>query len=213
MALLPLFMDLRQAVAISSVVGILLTVGFTVRLWRHVDRGEVLPMALAALVGVPMGLWFLHSVDADLVTATLGVVLVVHAIWSLWRGSAVGRQLHRGWAMLAGLIGGTLSGAFNTAGPPMLVYATIRSWPPVKFRANLQAFFSVTSVLTITGFATTGLITRHTLWIDLLAVPAVSLGAWLGHRLSARVNPVAFRRGVLVALLVMGANYILRLAF
>ncbi len=211
MALLPLFMDVREAVAISAVVGMVLNLGFTIRLWPHVNRREVLPMAVAAVVGVPLGLWFLHSVDTMLVTATLGLVLCCHAIWSLWRGGAEARRLKRGWAVLAGGLGGALSGAFNTAGPPVLVYATLRNWPRDVFRANLQAFFSVTGALSLAGFASTGLVTRQTLWIDLLVLPAVGAGAWVGHRLSARVDPVAFRRGVLVALLVMGGHYIVRL--
>ncbi len=212
MALLPLFIDVREAVAISSVVGVALTISFTIRLWRHVDRREVLPMSLAALVGVPLGVWFLHAVDVRLVTGTLGVVLVVHATWSLLRGARKERQPGQGWGVVAGGLGGALSGAFSTAGPPVLVYATLRAWPKDTFRANLQAFFSVTGLLSLTGFALTGLVTPQTLWVDLLVLPAVACGAWVGHRLSSRVDPIAFRKGVLVALFLMGCNYIVRLA-
>ena len=168
-------------------------------------------MGIAAMLGVPLGLWFLHSVDVRLVTGTLGVVLVTHACWSLWRGEAQERKVARPWALLAGGLGGALSGAFSTAGPPILIYATLRAWPRDVFRANLQAFFTVTSVVSLTGFASTGLITRETLWIDLLALPAVACGAWVGHKLSARVDPLVFRKGVLVALLLMGGHYIVRL--
>lgn len=211
MALLPLFMGVQQAVAVSSVIGVMITVSFAIRLRAHTDRAEVAPMALAGLLGVPVGLWLLHSLDAGLVTGLLGAVLCTHASWSLLRGDRQGRTLARGWAVLAGALGGALSGAFNTSGPPVLVYATLRHWPRDVFRANLQTFFTVTGTLSLIGFATTGLITWQTLRLDAIALPAVVLGAWGGNRLSARVDPIAFRRGVLVALLAMGAYYIVRL--
>ena len=211
MALLPLFMSLQQAVAVSAVVGMLLNLTFAFQLRAHADYREVAPMALAGLLGVPMGLWLLHSVDSRLVTGLLGLVLCGHASWSLLRRGQASRPLGRRWALLAGGIGGALSGAFNTAGPPVLVYATLRDWPRDNFRANLQTFFSVTGTLSLIGFSLTGLVTAQTLRLDAFALPAVALGAWLGNRLCKRIDPLAFRRGVLVALLAMGGYYIVRL--
>lgn len=208
MGLLPLFWDLEQAVAVSSVFGVMLNLSLAWKLRAHARPREVAPMVLAALAGVPVGLWFLHSVDPRLVKGALGLVLVSHAVFSLSRPAAGAMTTSRPVAALAGLVGGALSGAFNTSGPPVLVYATLRGWPPATFKANLQAYIGVTALTSMTGFALTGLITRETLQANLLLAPALIAGGVLGHRASRHIDQALFRRGVLVALLFMGAWYL-----
>ena len=69
----------------------------------------------------------------------------------------------RRWAYPAGFIAGCLGGAYNTAGPPVIVYGSLRQWPKEEFRAVLQAFFFVNAVFTVASHT----IARHlttTVW-------------------------------------------------
>ena len=210
MALLPLVWPVDQAVAVAAVFGMGLNVAFSIHLRAHGDWREVVSLAVPAVAGVPIGLWFLHHADGRLATGALGAVLVVFAAWSLLHRAAV-RPLGRIWAWLAGLAAGVLSGALNTAGPPTLIYATLRGWQRDAFRANMQLFFTAVGAFTVIGFAATGLITSATLQLNLMLALPLAVGAWLGNRLCSRVDQLTFRRGVLLALLAMGTWYLLRL--
>jgi uncharacterized protein len=209
MALLPLVWEIRTAVGVSTVFGIVLTMFLAFQLRAHMQRAEIVPMVVAGAVGVPLGVSFLHGVEVRWVIATLGVILLVHAGWSLV-GHKAGARVGRWAAPLAGFVGGMLSGAFSTAGPPALMYATARNWPRDTFRANLQAFFLSTSTFSLVGFVMTDVVTLDTMRINLTLLPALALGGWLGHRISGRIDQERFRRGVLVALLLMGCNYLFR---
>lgn len=208
MALLPLVWDVRQAVGVSAVFGIVLTLALAVELRSKMQAAEIGPVVAAGAVGVPIGVYFLHALPEQAVVGALGCILLLHGAWNLFGGerkSAVGR-----WAApIAGLFGGALSGAFSTAGPPILVYATARQWPKDTFRANLQAIFLSTSALSLIGFVATDVVTATTVKSNLVLLPALMLGGWLGNRLSGRVPQQRFRTGVLVALVLMGGKYVL----
>ena len=213
MALLPLLWSVREAVAVVGVFSLCLTVGL-LWTWRaHIQRREVWPIASTAILGVPLGVYLLHTLDEQVVVTVLGVVLVIHASWSLF-GRAVpeAATVGRGWGPVAGFLGGVLSGAFNTSGPPVILYATERAWEKDHFRANLTAYFLLTTLLSLTGYATTGLVTAESLKLNAILLPALAFGAWLGHRVSRTVDPLGFRKIILWALLAMGTFYLLRTA-
>ncbi len=209
MAFLPLVWELQTAVGVSAVFGIVVPVALAIRLWRHVQWREVAGVLLAAVVGVPMGVYLLHNVPARWVKLALGIILVSHGTWSLLGGRGSTGMSSR-WGPVAGLTGGMLSGAFSTAGPPILVYATGRAWPKDTFRGNLQAIFLTTGVLSLIGFAATGVVTAATFQTNLTLLPALLAGGFFGHLLSGRIDQDRFRRIVLIGLLVMGGNYIVR---
>ena len=107
----------------------------------------------------------------------------------------------RGWAYLFGFAGGLLGGAYNTAGPPYVIYGNCRSWQPAVFKSNLQALFMVTGSMALLVHALNGNFTLDVARYVLLAVPAILIGIWLGLRLDKRLNPQVFSRLVLILLL------------
>ena len=45
------------------------------------------------------------------------------------------------WTYVSGFLSGLLIGAYNTGGPPVVVYADCRRWNSNQFKSNLQGFF------------------------------------------------------------------------
>jgi len=211
MALLPLLWSVKASVAVVGIFSLALTSGLAWTWREHIDRKEVLPIASTAILGVPLGVWSLHRLNETLVIGVLGAVLVAHATWSLWgRAPREEPSVSRKWGPLAGFLGGVLSGAFNTSGPPVIVYGAERGWVKDRFRATLQAYFLLTTVLSTVGYVSTGIITTESLKLNAMLLPALVLGAWAGQHGSKFVNPEAFRKLVLWALLGMGLFYTAR---
>ena len=112
------------------------------------------------------------------------------------------------WAYLAGFSSGVLSGAFNTGGPPVIVYAAARRWTADQFRANLQTYFMIISVFLLVGHGASGHFTPEVWRMALLAVPALLVGQTLGVYLCRYVEPEFFRKVVLIFLLLLGVQLI-----
>ena len=213
MALLPLIWELHTAVAVAAVFNLVIYGSMAWHLRRHIELSEVAPMMAAALLGVPLGIWFLHNLEVTLVTAALGLILVLYSLWSLRARTSFALAPTPALAALTGFAGGTLAGAVNVTGPPVLVYGTLRNWQRDPFRANLQCFFALTGSLSVIGFAATGLITTETLQRNGQFAAALVVGSILGHKLCQRIDQQRFRRGVLLGLFAIGVYYLLRPLF
>jgi hypothetical protein len=162
---------------------------------------------VASLLGIPLGLLLLRRVDERLALMILGCVLVGYALYAL-----LGRPLpslkSNGWAYGTGFVAGMLGGAYNTSGPPVVIYGDAQRWPPAEFKSNLQGFFLVINVFVIAGHALSGNLTQR-VWIGYLWVlPAIALGILLGTWLDGRINRAVFRKLVLFLLILMGARMI-----
>jgi hypothetical protein len=121
------------------------------------------------------------------------------------------RRPARWWAYPAGFLAGCLGGAYNTPGPPVIVYGSLQQWPKDEYRAILQTLFFISGVLIVGSHLLAGHMTRSVWALYAWAAPALLLGLWTGTRLDRRVDQERFRTMVLVVILVLGTTLMLGL--
>ncbi len=123
MPLATLALGLKTAAPLVALVGLTL---YSINLLRYresINPHEALRLGGAAALGVPIGIWGLVTLDEGLIKFILGLVLVAYALSSLAR-PATSRVLSQRWVYLAGVATGCLGGAYNTPGPPLIIYGT-----------------------------------------------------------------------------------------
>ena len=114
------------------------------------------------------------------------------------------------WSLEDPSLTGVLGGAYNSGGPPAIIYGHSRRWPPHEFKSNLQALFLLMDLMVIAGHAAGGNFTA-TVWAHYLRVlPAAALGALVGLALDRRIDHSLFGRLVLWWLLAMGVRLLVR---
>jgi uncharacterized membrane protein YfcA len=163
-----------------------------VRYRRAIDVREVLRLGIASALGVPLGIWVLTSVDETLAKQVMGVILIAYATYILARPTASWMPSRR-WVYPAGFLAGCLSGAYNTPGPPVILYGSLRQWPRDEFRAVLQAIFFVNGVLVVSSHLIAHRVSGEVLTLFLCAIPALIFGILVGSRLDRRVDRQRFR--------------------
>ncbi|MBZ0296997.1 MAG: sulfite exporter TauE/SafE family protein [Anaerolineae bacterium] len=161
----------------------------------------------ASLVGIPLGVWLLQTADQQLVLTLLGIGVVIYALYALSNLKLPEIQ-HPIWAYGIGFVAGILSGAYNLGGPVVVVYGSCRRWVGAEFKSTMQGFFVVSSLIVIAAYAITGSYTP-VVWENFLyCLPAIALGLGAGLSMDRFMNPVMFRRIVLVLLIALGLNLI-----
>jgi uncharacterized membrane protein YfcA len=165
-------------------------------------------LTIASFFGIPIGVYTLRRVDEQILLGLLGAVMVGYALYGLLN-LRLPELKHPVWAYISGFLAGILSGAYSTGGPPAVIYGNCRRWGPDEFKSNLQGFFLVNDVIVIVTHAISGNLTPQVWRIYLLALPAMAIGIIAGVTLGGRINPVLFRKLVLVLLIVMGARLIM----
>ena len=207
MPLLSLAMGLQTAAPLVALAALTLYTINLIRYRQAVDVRRVLRLGVACALGVPVGLWALANVDESIVKLLMGLVLVAYAAYKLSSPAALHLRSRR-WAYIAGFIAGCMGGAYNTPGPPLVVYGSLRQWPKDEFRATLQALFFINGVLTVSSHYAARRLTADVLTFYAYAVPAFLLGVLAGSRVDAKLNRDRFRTIVTVMILVLGLSLI-----
>ena len=178
------------------------------RAWLNVK--ELWRLGLAAMAGVPVGVWMVAIVPESVVKLLLGIVLIGYAVFVLTRPNPL-KPCSSGWAYLAGFLSGSLGGAYNTSGPPLVIYASLRQWPKGEFRAGLQSLFLLSGALTVISHAVANHLTSPVLWLYVCTPPALLLGILVGARVDHYVDKERFRLLVVVLILLLGVSLTLNL--
>jgi len=207
MALIPSLVGIQVATPLVALVAIVLEIVLVIRYRQAMEVRSISRIVLAALIGTPLGVYFLTNIDENIALAILGFVITGYAGYALM-GLQMPRLERPFWAYFAGLFGGLLGGAYNTSGPPVILYADCRRWPPDVFKSNLQGYFVIISTAVVVSHALNGNLTSQVWELFWWTTPFILIGIVAGLSLDRWLNPVLFRRIVLVLLFVMGIRLI-----
>ncbi|MCA1633241.1 MAG: sulfite exporter TauE/SafE family protein [Acidobacteria bacterium] len=208
MPLLALLLGVRVATPVVAFAASTIALTILLRHWRSVDVRATWRLVAASLAGIPFGLLLLKHAPEGPVKMVLGALLILYGLYSL-----VAPQLPvvRGerLAYAFGFAAGVLGGAYNTNGPPVVIYGALKGWPPEHFRATLQGCFLVTGLMILIGHGVAGLWTPQVLQLYAFSLPAIMLAIFAGERLNRRIPREAFSRVVYALLVVMGALFLI----
>ena len=201
--LLALTPPVQVAAPLAVLVSITVAVVVLIQDWRNIHLRSAGWLALSTLFGIPLGLLLLKTTPETVVKAILGAFIIAFALYSL-----TGRkpQLHSDrLAPLFGFVAGVLGGAYGMNGPPLVVYGLLRRWTPAQFRATLQGYFLIASIIGMLGYALTGLWTRTVSGYFLLSLPLALIAIFLGHAVHRRLSSARFLIAVNIGLALIGA--------
>lgn len=209
MPLLALFIPLRSATPLMAFVGPTLAVLLLIREWRHLQIRSALSLILATLAGIPFGLFLLKRVDERAVNAVLAAVIILFALYNLFRPGLLRLRTERSsWAF--GFAAGVLGAAANTNGPPVILYGVLRGWQPETFRATLQGYFLPTGTAILVGQGIAGLWSAPVFKAYLLSLPLIVLAALAGTALAKKIHPARFNQAVHTLMLAAGTVLLLK---
>lgn len=199
---LALLLGPKVAVVAMSSVGVPLVIWNATRWRQDILWREAVTTSVAALVGMPIGLSVLTHANDQVLTATIGVTILVMTAWS-WRGLTLpnGRQTE----LAAGFVSGTLATSVGTNGPPVVIAFQAVGLEPRPFRATLQACFAFQGSIALALFWSRGLVVHDVGIAFLFGAPAAVIGALIGDRIAPRVHAGSFRDAVLILLALSGA--------
>lgn len=168
------------------------------------------PCILAGLLGMPMGLWLLAHLNANLIASLIGFVIGLCALWIVIRSSIMrSRPLKRTvpGSLLAGLLGGTIGGLCANPGAVMIIWSNLLGLSKEQQRATIQPFILAIQLTALLIFALRGGVFSGCLgilWISSLIV--ILITTRLGGIAFRKLSDSAYTRLVLILLTLSGAS-------
>jgi uncharacterized membrane protein YfcA len=194
-----IFMPLASSIAAPRLVAALLLIidfigaaPLVPNAWRKADRKATAIMALGALVGVPIGTWFLSRLE-PVTTRWIISVFVLALLLLLLSGWRYRGKDHTAISIGIGGLSGFCSGLAQTGGPPIVGYWLGRPIASVIQRANIVLFFAASDFFSLVSYALTGLITTDAIRFSLVVGPVYGIGVWFGASLFGRASETLFR--------------------
>ena len=203
MPLLALVIGVKEATPLVALAGLVIALIMLIREWRELIWKDTLVLLISSMVGLPLGLLMLTAFPENIVRMFLGVILIGFGLYNL-PGIQVPVMEKPALAVPFGFLAGILGGAYNTNGPPVVIYGVIRGWKKEAFRASLQGFFFVSSLMIVVGHALAGLWSGQILKDFIFSIPAVVLAVFLGEMIAKKITQENFNRVIYTFLILMG---------
>ena len=204
MPLLALFTDIKTASALVAIVGLTLSIGVIFNNWRDIQFKNAGKLIISSLIGVPIGLYLLKGTQNDIMKVILALIILSFSVYKLFTPTLPSLRTDRS-SYFFGFLAGIFGGAYYMGGPPVIIYASMRAWPPNIFRATLITFFFPMSVFILVGHFMAGNMSRQVLSLYALCIPIIILSIFLGGKFNRSIPKGKFDRLIYILLVFIGS--------
>ena len=186
-----------------AIVAMTISTSILIKNWRDVQIKSAWRLFISSLAGIPFGLWFLKGTYDTPMKIFLAMVIIGFSTYSLIKPRLTAIK-NENPAYVFGFFAGVLGGAYNTNGPPVVIYGSLRKWTPARFRATLQGYFFMAGIFICLGHGIAGLWTHKVLSFYLFSLPLVFLFTFIGGQLNQSISKGKFDRIIHSLLIVIG---------
>jgi hypothetical protein len=201
-------LGVQSATSLIALIAIIARIALLINYRQAVNLRVAGRLIVASTIALPIGVLGLQQLDGPFLRTLLGILICLYAIYALLN-LRLPPVAHPWWAYGAGFFCGLLSGAYNTGGPPVVMYGTSRQWSPAEFKGNIQTVGLLNSLVVIGLHIAVQDYTADVMHDFVLVLPASVVGLALGMAVARYINQALFRRLVLILLLIVGANLII----
>ena len=167
--------------------------------WRNIA-----PFIIGGFVGVPLGTMLLTYLNPAYLRSGVGVLLIVYGAYGLAQPKLPTVRANAATDGAVGFANGVLAGLTGLPGFIITIWCQLRGWKKDQQRAVFQPVLLAAIVANVVSLGVAGAITAAFLRLYLLGLPAMLAGLWVGFKLYGRLDETAFRKVILVLLLIAG---------
>ena len=161
------------------------------------------------LVGVVLGYFIVDSVPAGVFEKVIGYVILAMLFLNLAIGSrSSGLFNNRIFTGIVGAFAGAASMIANAAGPVFGIYLLQMGLNKGEFVGTRSWFFLLMNIIKVPFSIKLGLITTESLQLNLMCVPVILLGAFIGVKVLKLINLDMFKWLIRAAVIVAAVRLI-----
>jgi uncharacterized protein len=208
MGLLAVTMPPRQALAIVIVPAIVTNIWqtFVGPYLRDIVR-RLWPLMAGTVIGIWLNAGLLTGPYAPYGTVILGLLLLIYAVVGLSRFSfKIARRDEKWIGGIVGVVTGLISAATGVQVIPSMPFLQAIGMKKDELVQALGVFFTTATVALAFNLTTAGLMTAATALPGAVAMAASFAGMFIGQAVRTRMQPDAFRRWFLMAMILLALS-------
>lgn len=202
-----IFISPKVVVPIILMHTIFINIAILIEAGKWVDLRRIWPLIVASMAGIPVGTYLLLVLNVSVLKVFIGSVIIPFAI-AFWVGFKSPVKSEKLAFVPVGFISGLLGASTSVGGPPVILFFVNQGIEKRVFRANLVAFYMITSLLIIAGFVFSGIITREVINYAIWLLPATIVGTITGIKFTRQVDEKLFRNIALIVVMIAALSSI-----
>ena len=167
---------------------------------RDVPVRDVLPMTLAGLLAVPIGVLILSSASPGIMRMTIAAIILTLAVpnaLNIRRPLPQTRMI----SPLFGFLGSMLVTGLGVGVPLVALFLVNQGWSGREIRASIAFYYLIVAIAAVILYTATGLYTIERAWVFLRLAPAALLGYGLASLLVRQMDDRVLRYVVLAVII------------
>lgn len=198
---LSLVLGAHEAVALAVTLNTLMLAQLFAPAVKLAAWSVIVPLALATLVGLQVGIHFLIALDPLVVRRIIGIVGIIFSLIGLLRVRLHGYSMPASVAI--GAVTGVSLGVAGMGGPPSILYILSgKASAPVK-RAIMIVFTGIIQLMAFSSLLAYRVITAGVLLVAVFILPLAIFTTYAGAKLFDRVDETLFERLSLVLMMLI----------
>jgi uncharacterized membrane protein YfcA len=200
-----------EAVPITVLLSVVGGIPGMVVSYRHIEAPRLGRFLIPAFLGIPIGLYLLHVVDARALKLTVAAFLLLYGLYFLIRRGLP--QLRKDYPVIdvgIGFASGILGAVAGLSGALPSVWLSMRPWPKLRTRALLQPFNVIILASTAAVLLFQGAYTGPVALAVLVAVPTTIIASQIGIHIFKRLEDSQFQRLLIGLVFLSGIGIIAR---
>lgn len=207
--LLSLFLPLQFIIPLIVCLSLFINIAVFTSVKESLNIKSIGLLIAAGILGIPIGVYFLKSVNSEVLSSAVGFMIIITAVIMLMGYSITIKS--RGVSyILTGLISGFLNGSISMSGPPVVLFLSNMKYQKNDFRSNLTFYGVITNIITIITLFFNGLLTIEMFYLMSSLLVFLALGSYLGIKISSLFNNQQFKILVLILIALIGLFTIIR---
>ncbi len=158
---------------------------------RHCNWSILLKLFPMTAIGVIIGYFAVDLVPVEVFEKVIGATILFMLGFEILVPKR--REAPAILTAFVGMFAGISTMVANAAGPIFGVYLLQMGLPKKEFVGTRSWFFLLVNIFKIPFSANLGLVTVETLKLDLMFVPVIFVGAYLGYKFLGMINMAAFK--------------------
>jgi hypothetical protein len=182
--------------------------------WPH-----ILQVYLPAIIGILLGSlvwWWVGRQGVEAYSGPIkrfvGVIAILFGLYILARETSMAwvrdHQGGRATGIVAGVSAGFTSTIAHAAGPIVSLFVFSQGLGKTLFVGTVAWTFTLINLTKLPFYIGVGLIEFDVLRFDVLLIPLIPVGSYLGHWMHHRVSEKLFNRIILVLTLIAGVQFV-----
>jgi len=205
MMFLPHFLPSHVAAAtIATLFSSATTTYNAIRYRKEVSYKTALPMLCAALVLIPVAVYFASAVSARIFKVLLGVLLIIFSLYFLCFKDRISIKANRINGVLIGALSGVLGGLFSTSGPPAVLYLNSATQNKNTYFATIQFYFCITNIHATLMRVINGNVDGKILIYSAIGIVGCMAGDFIGKQVFNKLDANKLKLIIYIGMIISG---------